>query len=145
MIWKFLIWTEFTKKNGEWTINNVVHIKSQKEASSSTQLNRSTDHLLILFPVGYPVNTGDKNREWWPFSVMTHKFKQATGLINLFFMTLNIFHIPPLAFSTLDSFNKISYHLQDENSLLLHLKREVSNMSQDSQSLHLSVVAKMET
>lgn len=61
------------------------------------------------------------------------------------FMTLNIFHSPPLAFSTLDSFNKISYHLQDENSLLLHLKREVSNMSQDSQSLHLSVVAKVET
>ena len=105
-------------------------------------LNRSTDHFLILFPVGYPVNTGDKNREWWPFSVMTHKFKQATGLI---FMTLNIFHIPTLAVSTLHSFNKISYHLQDENSLLLHLKREVSNMSQDSQSLHLSVVAKMET
>ena len=66
----------------------------------------------------------------------------STGLI---FMTLKIFHIPTLAFSTLDSFNKISYHLQDENSLLLHLKREVSNMSQDSQSLHLSEVAKMET
>ena len=142
LIWKFLIWTEFRKKNGERTINYVVNIKSQKETSSSTQLNRSTEHFLILFPVGYPVNIGDKNCEWWPFSVMTHKFKQATGLI---FMTLNIFHIPTLAVSTLHSFNKISYHLQDENSLLLHLKREVSNMSQDSQSLHLSVVAKMET
>ena len=142
MIWKFLIWTEFRKKNGERTINNVVNIKSQKETSSSTQLNRSTEHFLILFPVGYPVNIGDKNCEWWPFSVMTHKFKQATGLI---FMTLNIFHIPTLAVSTLHSFNKISYHLQDENSLLLHLKREVSNMSQDSQSVHLSEVAKMET
>ena len=70
------------------------------------------------------------------------QIQASTGLI---FMTLKIFHIPTLAFSTLDSFNKISYHLQDENSLLLHLKREVSNMSQDSQSLHLSVVAKMET
>ena len=88
------------------------------------------------------MDTGDKNREWWLFSAMTHNFKQAIGLI---FMRLNIFHIPPLEFSTLDLFNKISYHLQDENSLLLHLKREVSNMSQDSQSLHSSEVAKMET
>ena len=119
------------------------HKKPKRSQQLSTvKLVNRPGQFLILFPVGYPVNTGDKNREWWPFSVMTHKFKQATGLI---FMTLNIFHIPTLAVSTLHSFNKISYHLQDENSLLLHLKREVSNMSQDSQSLHSSVVAKVET